>query len=90
LAYGQFESAEVLGTVHNTSDAMVSGATVTLTNLETGIQAQATTDSSGDYDFFNVKVCRYSLSVEKTGFTKFTTTLFPGEWASILKVLADM
>ena len=74
LAYGQFESAEVLGTVRDASGAIIAGATVTLTNLETGIQSQATTDSSGDYDFFNVKVGRYSLTVEKTGFAKFATT----------------
>jgi len=74
LAYGQFESAEVLGTVRDVSGAIIAGATVTLMNLETGIQSQATTDASGDYDFFNVKVGRYSLSVEKTGFEKFTTS----------------
>jgi uncharacterized membrane protein len=73
LAYGQFESAEVLGTVRDTSGAIVAGATVTLTNLETGIQSQGASDASGDYDFFNVKVGRYSLAVEKTGFEKFTT-----------------
>ncbi len=73
LAYGQFESAEVLGTVRDASGAIISGATVTLMNLETGIQTQATTDASGDYDFFNIKVGRYSLTVEKTGFEKFTT-----------------
>jgi hypothetical protein len=42
LAHGQFESAEVLGTVRDASGAIISGATVTLTNLETGIQSQAT------------------------------------------------
>ncbi|MGO8732213.1 MAG: carboxypeptidase regulatory-like domain-containing protein [Terriglobia bacterium] len=73
LAYGQFESAEVLGTVRDTSGATIAGATVTLTNLETGIQSQGASDASGDYDFFNVKVGRYSLAVEKTGFEKFTT-----------------
>jgi hypothetical protein len=72
-AYGQFESAEVLGTVRDASGSIVSGATVTLTNLDTGILSQAATDASGDYDFFNVKVGRYSLTVEKTGFAKFTT-----------------
>lgn len=73
LVYGQFESAEVLGTVRDTSGAIITGATVTLTNLETGIQSQGATDDSGDYDFFNVRVGRYSLSVEKPGFEKFTT-----------------
>jgi hypothetical protein len=73
LAYAQIESAEVLGTVRDASGAIVSGAAVTLTNLDTGIQAQSTTDANGDYDFFNVKVGRYSLTVEKAGFAKFST-----------------
>ncbi len=74
LAYGQFESAEVLGTVHDESGAIIAGATVTLTSLETGIQSRSATDSSGDYYFLNVKVGRYSLTVEKEGFAKLTTT----------------
>ena len=73
LAFCQFESAEVLGTVRDTTGAVVSGATVTLTNLETGIQSVGTSDASGDYDFFNVKVGRYSITVEKAGFEKFST-----------------
>jgi hypothetical protein len=74
LAFGQFESAEVLGTVKDASGGAVTGATVTLTNQETGIQAKGTTDENGNFDFFNVKVGLYSLMVEKTGFSKFTTT----------------
>src|SRR5690242_833034 len=73
LLFGQFESAEVLGTVKDASGAAVPQATVTLTSRDTGIENKVTTDDSGNYDFFNVKVGLYTVSVEHEGFTKFTT-----------------
>src|SRR5215471_21186788 len=74
MLYAQFESAEVLGTVRDPSSKPVPGAAVTLTNQETGIQSKASTDDSGNYDFFNVKIGRYTVTVEQPGFSKFTTT----------------
>jgi len=75
LLYGQFESAEVLGNVRDASGGAISGATVRLTSHDTGIESKVTTDESGNFDFFDVKVGRYALSVEKTGFSKFTTDI---------------
>src|ERR1700691_6380083 len=72
--FGQFESAEVLGTVHDPSGAPIAKVNVTLTNQDTGIEAKATTDDAGNYDFFDVKVGRYAITAEQTGFSKFTTT----------------
>jgi hypothetical protein len=74
LAYAQFETAEVLGTVRDTSGSAIPNANVTLVNQDTGIQAKTTTDGNGNYDFFNVKVGRYTLTVDYPGFSKFTTT----------------
>jgi hypothetical protein len=73
LLFGQFETSEVLGTVTDPSRGAVSKATVTLTNQGTGIEMQAATDENGNYDFLNVKVGRYNLTVEQSGFSKFTT-----------------
>ncbi len=73
LLFAQFETSEVLGTVTDLSGGAVSKATVTLTNEATGVETKATTDESGDYDFLNVKVGRYNLTVEQPGFSKFTT-----------------
>jgi hypothetical protein len=70
----QFETAEVLGTVRDNSGSVVPKASVTLLNQDTGIQAKTSTDESGNYNFFNVRVGRYTITVEATGFTKFTTT----------------
>lgn len=69
----QFENAEVLGTVRDASGAVVTKATVTLVNQNTGIQAKATTDENGNYDFFNVKVGRYTVGVDAAGFQKTET-----------------
>ncbi|MGB7721045.1 MAG: TonB-dependent receptor [Bryobacteraceae bacterium] len=74
LLYGQFDTAEVLGTVRDPSGAAVPKAGVTLTNVNTGIQAKTTTDDNGNYDFFNVRVGRYSIAVEQAGFSKATAT----------------
>jgi len=73
LAFGQFETSEVLGTVRDASQNAVVNAAVTLTNQDTGIAAKTTTDGSGQYDFFNVKVGRYTVTVEMTGFSKFSS-----------------
>jgi hypothetical protein len=70
----QFETSEVLGTVRDDTGGVVAKATVTLLEQETGIESKATTDENGNYDFFNVKVGRYTVTVEAVGFTKFTTT----------------
>jgi len=69
----QFETAEVLGTVRDNSDAVVAGAAVTLTNQDTGIEIKTASDEAGNYGFFNVKVGTYTISVEHAGFSKFTT-----------------
>lgn len=68
--YGQFETAEVLGTVHDPSGAAIPGATVTLIHPDTGIRSTTVTDEVGNYDFFSVKVGRYSIQVDAVGFSQ--------------------
>jgi hypothetical protein len=70
--FGQFETAEVLGTVHDSSGGVVADAAVTLTSQETATEAKTKTDASGNYDFFDVKLGLYTVTIEKTGFSKFS------------------
>src|SRR5215469_6723773 len=70
----QFETSEVLGTVRDNTGGVVAKANVTLLQQDTGIESKTATDENGNYDFFNVKVGRYTLTVEAAGFTKFSTT----------------
>ena len=61
----------VRGEITDPSTAVLSGATVTLLNVATGIKTAKTTDSSGLYVFDLVDAGTYSLTVEAAGFQKF-------------------
>jgi hypothetical protein len=73
LAHGQFDTAEVLGTVRDASGAVLANVTVELRNQGTGITTKANSDSDGNYDFFPVKVGRYTVSAQLSGFQTFKT-----------------
>ncbi len=66
----QFDTAEVLGTVRDKTGGVVPKAALTLLNIDTGIQAKTIADDSGNYDFSNVKIGRYKLTAEATGFSR--------------------
>jgi hypothetical protein len=68
-ALAQFDAATVLGTVRDSSGAVVPGATVTLKNLNTGITADAVSDENGNYQFLNVRIGTYSVRAELQGFS---------------------
>jgi hypothetical protein len=67
--YAQFDAATVLGTVRDSSGAIVPGATVTLTNASTGITASVVSDEHGNYQFLNVRIGTYSVRAELQGFS---------------------
>jgi hypothetical protein len=67
--FAQFETSSVLGTVKDTSDAVLSGARVTLTNIGTNISVTRDTDENGTYEFVNVRPGRYRVAAEKQGFS---------------------
>ena len=50
----QQTSGSVVGTVTDNTGAVVSGATVTLTDVDTGDRRTATTNSAGDYQFVDL------------------------------------
>jgi Carboxypeptidase regulatory-like domain/TonB dependent receptor len=64
-------NAVLSGTVKDTSGALVSGATITLTNTQTNISQTLKTASDGSYSFTNVPVGSYKLTVEQVGFRKY-------------------
>src|SRR5215831_2799109 len=68
-AFAQFDSATVLGGVRDSNAAVVTGATVTLKNIDTGIEAKAQTDGDGNFQFTNVRIGNYRVSSEKEGFS---------------------
>ncbi len=75
-AYGQFESASVLGYARDSSGAAVANSTVTLTNTSTGISQTATTDNEGRYEFPSVTIGQYQVKVQAGGFERTQTQVF--------------
>ncbi|MBC8165150.1 MAG: TonB-dependent receptor, partial [Bryobacteraceae bacterium] len=75
-AHAQFDTAAVLGSVRDATKSPVADATVTLTNVGTGVTQTALTNADGDYNFFNVKIGRYTVSGEAKGFKKIAAEEF--------------
>src|SRR5260370_25220437 len=66
----QFDTRQIGGFVRDASQAVVSGASVTVTNQGNGEQRQTTTNSSGYYVVPNLLVGTYSVTAELAGFKK--------------------
>ena len=68
-AFAQFDSGSLLGVVRDHSGATVSGATITVTNTDTGVSQSRTTDDRGGFEFATVRIGTYLVTAEKPGFS---------------------
>ena len=68
LAHAQFDTASVVGTVRDTTGGVIPDATVTLTNVATGVSIVKTTSAAGLYEFPTVRPGIYVITAEKAGF----------------------
>ena len=75
LVFGQAETGQITGTVTDPSGAIVAGAKVTVTDVNTGATRTATTNSAGSYTVTNLKPSTYDVVVEGSGFAKFSRRL---------------
>jgi hypothetical protein len=64
--------AGIRGVVLDPQGAVIEGATITLTNLETSKTNQATSDAGGVYNFLALPPGHYKIEAEKPGFKKKT------------------
>src|SRR6202167_4661616 len=67
LAQGETTSA-IVGEVRDVTNAVVAGATITITNHETGLKRSARTDDAGRFNFPQLKPGAYSVKAEASGF----------------------
>ncbi len=74
-AHGQVPQGQVLGTVTDSTGAIIDGATVRLENELTGVGDTQVTGASGTFTFSYLNSGVYRLSVEKAG---FKTGVYPG------------
>ena len=68
------EGGRIAGTVLDSSSAVVIGACVTLTSVDTGVSRITTSDERGTYVFTELAVGHYELSVESAGFRSYRRT----------------
>ena len=69
-AYCQSTFGTVLGTVKDPSGALVLNAAVELVNTGTNSKRSTLTGANGSYEFVNVDVGTYTISIEAPGFQK--------------------
>jgi len=68
VANAQFDNGSLVGTVHDTTGAVVPGAAVTVTNKDTNIAQTSKSDASGNYEFSSLRVGTYRVSTTLAGF----------------------
>ena len=69
--WSQVTTARFYGIVTDPSGAVVTGATVILTNQDTGAATAKVTDGAGEFMFDFLRVGLYTLTIEAGGFKKF-------------------
>jgi outer membrane receptor protein involved in Fe transport len=82
----QVMTADIVGTVTDTTGAVLPDAQVTITNTATGVSNTSVTTKTGNYTFTLVQVGTYVVKVEAKGFKAFETsnlTLNAGDRARV-------
>ena len=73
-ALAQLTTADILGTVTDSTGAVVPKASVTLLNVDTNSQRTTVSNDSGEYDFTLLPVGHYTVTVKSSGFKTSTTS----------------
>ena len=61
-------TATLLGTITDSTSAVVPGVTVKATNVDTQLTRTAITDTSGTYTIFSLPIGRYDIRAQAPGF----------------------
>lgn len=69
-ARAQYEDGSLIGTIRDTTGAVVGNATVTVTNVATGIVTTTHANESGDYIVPSLRVGVYTIQAEAPGFAR--------------------
>src|SRR5579871_2194849 len=86
ISFAQVGTADILGTVTDSTGGVLPNSTVTARNLDTNLTRTQQTGSSGDYAFTLLPIGTYSITVEATGFKMFSApriTIATGDRARV-------
>jgi hypothetical protein len=84
--FAQSSSAGVNGVVTDPGGAVVAGANVTLSNVDTNVEHATVSNASGDYFFAGVPPARYTLTFTAPSFQKETIAAFAVNVAQVVTV----
>src|SRR5579872_7026908 len=69
--FGQVNTGRILGTVTDQTGGVIAGAMVTVTNSQTGVVRNLTTDQAGEYVAPNLNPGTYAVRATSMGFQTF-------------------
>jgi len=67
-------TGSILGTVHDPTGAIIVGAQIKVTNVETNLNRTVLSDGTGSYRILALPVGRYTVEASHAGFQRFVTT----------------
>src|SRR4026208_1908255 len=70
--WAQGTSAVILGTVSDSTGGVMTGAKITVLNLDTNAERTASSDGLGSFRFSGLAIGNYRVSAERPGFSKYT------------------
>jgi Carboxypeptidase regulatory-like domain len=70
-AHAQSTFGSIVGVVHDSTQAVVPGASVKIRGLEDNSSRIATSDENGSFEFVNLKPAHYAISAQAQGFSDF-------------------
>src|SRR5689334_11428125 len=74
VTFAQVTSGKLVGTVADTSGSAVSGATITITDNQTGKERTVVTNNDGTFQVPQLEFGTYTVKVTANGFKTFTAT----------------
>src|SRR4029079_8567173 len=72
--FGQSDRGVITGTVTDASGALIPGAQVVTTNVNTGANSETVTTGTGNYTLLSLPAGTYTLKVTQPGFSHFEQT----------------
>ena len=90
LLQAQVDKATIIGTIIDPSGAVIVGASVTVTSVETGARYTGESNAAGIYRVSGLPIGTYSLEYEKNGFKKLTRSGLPLGTAQVAEINVNM
>lgn len=73
-AFAQSTFGAIIGTVRDSTGAVVAGAAVQVKNLDENTARDVQTNADGNYEALNLKPAHYSVTIAHSGFQSFTAS----------------